>query len=297
MLGEHGFRLAVSRLTYPIRLASLTTLWPDMPRRGISWLSSALQAVYSHYEKPFFGSENALAALEACLRARRSDYAYALMNCGSPYLDQVRGTGRIVGFVDGTVFKIARPPQAIQREYYNGMHKFHGLKFLGVCLPDGLLFLFGPYKGALSDYTIVHLSGICEMIDRLNVELGGKFIFYGDGGIGAMAGSDLAYTICGPLRISNNPAVNRASAEINFRMSKMRIAVEWSFGWLKTLFSALSQSTSAKLYRGRFNFRREVFFACMYLNFVFCTHRRSPASDYFHLNPPTITEYLEFYYS
>jgi len=64
-------------------------------------------------------------------------------------------SGKIVGFIDGT-FQSCRRPVRGQRSLYSGYKKMHGLQYLAVTGPDGLIgWLDGPYQGRLSDTAIV----------------------------------------------------------------------------------------------------------------------------------------------
>ena len=42
------------------------------------------------------------------------------------------------GFVDGTVYQIARPKN-YQRQVYNGRKRVHRLKFQNIALPNGMI--------------------------------------------------------------------------------------------------------------------------------------------------------------
>lgn len=298
--GEMAFRLAVTRISFPVRLQSVIRQWNDIPNHSISWVSSILSEVYHYFEHRIFSKLNNLRAFEECLRARRLLYAKSISDKGSPYKDGVFAPGLVVGFVDGTQFSISRPSRggqygSFQRKYYNGMKKRHTLGFLGVSFPDGLFFLFGPYKGTSNDYAMVRKSGICEVIHRINMEFGEKSVLYGDSGVGYGSNRELSYTIVRPLNEVGRTNLNELRANLNKLMSTLRVEVEWSFGWLKGLFKSFELHHIAKIGRGMKNFSREIRFAVMYLNFLNCSQRYSPATDYFKLYPPSLEEYMSYF--
>ena len=81
-------------------------------------------------------------------------YAEAVSRKGAP-LDNC------FGFIDGTVRPISRPSTG-QRVVYNGHKRVHGLKFLSVTLPNGLI---GNIFGPVGEYFI------CKAILRIVINV------------------------------------------------------------------------------------------------------------------------------
>ncbi len=76
--------------------------------------------------------------------------------------------GHSVGFIDGTLRRMARPKE-MQRIVYNEHKKYHGIKFQNVTFADGMIVdQYGPYAGRRSDPYMMDASGICA---RLNARL------------------------------------------------------------------------------------------------------------------------------
>ena len=81
---------------------------------------------------------------------RLTEYTHNLLDSASlqVYADAVFAKGAALdncfGFVDGTVRPICRTGE-MQRAVYNGHKRVHGLKFLSVAQPNGLIaYLYGP---------------------------------------------------------------------------------------------------------------------------------------------------------
>ncbi|OAD68323.1 hypothetical protein PHYBLDRAFT_68870 [Phycomyces blakesleeanus NRRL 1555(-)] len=73
---------------------------------------------------------------------------------------------RIIGFVDGTMQKIARPNvNNEQRLAYNGWKHIHCLKYQTIVTPDGISSSFiGPFPGSTHDVKIFDDSKTLERL-------------------------------------------------------------------------------------------------------------------------------------
>ena len=86
-------------------------------------------------------------------------YADAIHDNGTP-LDSY------FGFVDGTVYQIARPKNNLQ-QVYNGHKRVCGLKFQNIALPNGMIGnLAGPYKGRRHDSFMLAESGLLSQLQQ-----------------------------------------------------------------------------------------------------------------------------------
>ena len=67
-----------------------------------------------------------------------------------------------LGFIDGTVRRIARPNKN-QRIVYNGHKRVHALKFQSVVVPNRMIAnLAGPFEGKKHDSTMLCKSGLMQ---------------------------------------------------------------------------------------------------------------------------------------
>jgi DDE superfamily endonuclease len=81
-------------------------------------------------------------------------------------------TQHCVGFIDGTLIEIARPPSFMQRATYSGHERRPGLKWQMITTPDGMLFhIFGPFEGRRHDMHLYSESGLDSiLVERLLIE-------------------------------------------------------------------------------------------------------------------------------
>lgn len=88
----------------------------------------------------------------------------------------------IVGFVDGTFRPVCRPSVS-QREFYTGKERTHGINFLGVIFPDGIIaHLHGPVLGSQHDAQTFAQSPLSNLVAEMFFDEDGdpKFFLYGD---------------------------------------------------------------------------------------------------------------------
>ena len=84
-------------------------------------------------------------------------------------------------FIDGTVRAICRPG-LVQKPFYNGHKRFHGLKFQTIATPDGLVaHMFGPIESCRHDLGMLRESGLGNQLESLLDTPNGKtYCIYGD---------------------------------------------------------------------------------------------------------------------
>jgi len=89
-----------------------------------------------------------------------------------------------IGFIDGTVIKIARPKgNRRQRVCYNGHERSHALKFQAVTTPDGLfVHSAGPIEGQRHDWTLYIRSGLDEILPSVLDLQETRYCIFGDSG-------------------------------------------------------------------------------------------------------------------
>lgn len=187
-----------------------------------------------------------------------------------------------IGFIDGTVWKIARPDDDhVENVVYNGHKRAHALKYQAVMTPDGIiLHLYGPVEGRRHDWTLYTRS---EMDGQLESTLfcdGIQYCIYGDSGY-----NERAYLQV-PFQGSN---LNPDQSAFNAGMAGARITVEWVF-------------KEVKMYWSTTDFRRKLRVlqapvGSLYLSAILLTNFRTclygnQISTYFECSTPSLASYL-----
>ena len=118
-------------------------------------MRSCSVAAHLPYGKLIEAAEDLLRRSGACVTAWRTDllkdravrYASCVAVRGAPH-------DKVVGFIDGTGIRVARPGGGLQRCMYSGHKRDHVMNFQSVVTPGGLLFhLYGPVEGRRHDMT------------------------------------------------------------------------------------------------------------------------------------------------
>ena len=136
-----------------------------------------------------------------------------------------------IGFIDGKNRPFCRPSKN-QRMFYNGHKRFHCIKFQAVFIHD----LSGLFVGINYDTTLLTNS---NLLDSLQICLEPGFVIYGDP----------AYNI-DDYFVTGFEGSNLTDEQqiFNSRMSKARVAVEWSFGTVVKLSKALQYAKDWRVY-------------------------------------------------
>lgn len=204
-------------------------------------------------------------------KGRFAEYAAAIHAKGCPLQ-------HIFMFVDGTDLPVCRPG-IYQNVLFSGHHWVHSLKYQGLDLPNGIQpFPFGPIAGSNHDSFMLRASGLIPLLHRLSRELGIIYAAYGD----------LAYP--------NDPCLLRPTGgsepwQVAFdsSMSSYRIAVEWGFGKVFTLFAWLDYRHAHSVLLSPVGLIYPV--ANILANCHTCLYG-SQTGSYFSLLPPSLEAYL-----
>jgi nuclease HARBI1 len=190
-------------------------------------------------------------------------------------------TQHCIGFIDGTLIEIARPPGLMQRATYSGHKRRPGLKWQAVTTPDGIVFhCFGPFEGRRHDMHLYAQSGIDDVLSQeLQID-GVQHYLYGDSG----------YALRPYLITPFEGAVLTVDESLfNKRMSKVRVSVEWAFKDIKKYFAHVA--VPRKMVLSRTPVGSWYLASCLLWNFRCCLEG-SPTSTYFDCTAPTLTQYL-----
>lgn len=214
-----------------------------------------------------------------------ADYANEISDAGGHITN-------VWSFIDGTVRGVCRPQPRnrsqdgaylSQQPMYNGHKRKHAVKYQSLTAPDGLIVhLFGPYPGRNHDIKMYHASRLAAAV-RADPRFK-AFRIYGD----------LAYrqgeVTCCPF----GDAVGSMSVEnktVNKSMSKVRVSVEWSYGQICSYWSALDFKRQART--GTTPVAQMYRMGVLFTNCITCSRGGNSISDYFNLQPPSLTTYLD----
>jgi len=145
-----------------------------------------------------------------------------------------------VGFIDGTLIRIARPGLGLQHVCYSGHKRCHAIKFQSICTPDGLLFqLLGPVEGRRPDMLLYHESGIDAQLEATLLIDETQFCIYGHSPYIIRAWIQRGYGAW--------PDGDAEEQAHDGAMNSLREAVEWGFREVKQQFTSLDFKRKLKI--------------------------------------------------
>jgi len=130
-----------------------------------------------------------LAALKHLLVFNPLNFQHALPTFKSAMINIL-----CVGFIDGKLWPSCKPlgrvalaalgvmPYPMQRAFYSGYKRLHGVVGQCITLPNGILFFYGPVEGRRHDSEVLQRSGILGNINTLRDAAGTSFWLLGDKG-------------------------------------------------------------------------------------------------------------------
>jgi nuclease HARBI1 len=188
----------------------------------------------------------------------------------------------VIGFIDGTLRQICRPIW-FQNLFYNGKDGVHGLKYLGLSCPDGIMYLlFGPFLGPDHDGYLQANSELVALLRELMDQLGETLYVYADS---AFSLTDVV--IKGFL----GAALTDAERRFNRAMSELRISIEHAFGLPLNLFWSLDFVRQNKFFAQPV--AETYMIACLFANLFTCFNGNT-TSRRFGVTPPTARQYLRY---
>lgn len=142
---EEALLVLLRRLAFPNRLVDLVDEF-GLHNWEISmlfnWTLGFVHQKYAHL----------LGSLERWI-PHLPTFADAILRKGCPDIG-------CVGFIDGTLRRMARPGRG-QKACYSGHKRTHGIKFQSVTFPNGMIgHLYGPVEGRRHDTTLLAASGL-----------------------------------------------------------------------------------------------------------------------------------------
>lgn len=185
-------------------------------------------------------------------------------------------------FIDGTVRAVCRPTEQ-QEDVYNGHKRVHAMKYQSVAGPSGIIeHLSGPYLGRRHDSRLFRMSGLARIL-RAHAKGRGdrQMTLYGDP----------AYRLTDLMqRPFPTGGISPEQRIYNERMSKVRIGVEWCFGYVLQYFpfSDFKKNQKTLLSEVHLHYICSVLLA----NIRSCVKQTNSSASKFNINPPTLEEYL-----
>lgn len=269
--GIEGLCVTLRRLTFPAR-------WLDLERE-FGRPRSTLSRIFKYVLNFIWDRKGHLLSDldQNWIRGSLQEFADAIRVAAGPV-----SLRNCWAFIDGTVRHICRPSKH-QKACYNGHKRMHALKYQSVLAPNGLVAnMFGPVEGRRHDAGILRLSNLLQDLEDAEFvdDDGEPFSMYGD------PAYPLRTQLIGPFKEVN---ITPEEAEFNKSMSSARIAVEWGFQKISTLFAFIDFKRLQKL--------RLQPVALHYLVAVILTNCHTclyggETSAYFDVEPPSLEEYL-----
>jgi hypothetical protein len=170
----------------------------------------------------------------------------------------------------------------MQMAFYNKWKKHHGIKSQSVELPNGMTMdLFGPISFRQNDLQVLNRSQFNQRMEALQ-QGGKKYAVYGDG---------IFVTKSCLLRSYEGDDLTVREKKENRVMTKIRIAVEWSFGLTGKLYKYVTNWYNLKLRKTK-DISSYYFVATLLRNAHVCLYG-SQTSKYFECMPPTLEDYFK----
>jgi hypothetical protein len=180
----------------------------------------------------------------------------------------------------------------LQRAFYSGYFRHHGLKAQVVFLPNGMIGSVFIAALAHNDQGMQNMSGLNDYLETLlnGQQLPPSFVFlpalYADGIF-----SPLPSIIPKYIQTNRLTPLTRFQSRLNQRMASSRICIEHCFCSLhKTYFALFQNTTRLRLFCRGEHVRKLVLTSFLTLNCFFCLNHAS--SSMFGLVPPDLVDYL-----
>jgi hypothetical protein len=260
-----GIAVLCRRLAYPNRLVDLEPMFHRS--------SSALCAIALHMVMDLWRRFKGVVEWDRDrIAAKLPIYAAAIRGKGAP-LDTCWG------FIDGTARSICRPGR-YQRVAFSGHKRMHKLKYQAIATPDGLIsHFFGPVEGRRHDVVVLRESGIQARLEGDAAFAG--YVIYGDGGYACKS------FLVAPYRGAELSPDQRA---FNLAMSRMRICVEWMFGYVIKYWAFVDFTKTQKALLSPVG---PMYGVCVLLvNCRTCIAGGNQTSESFRLTPDSLHQYL-----
>jgi len=196
----------------------------------------------------------------------------------------------LMAFLDATSHKICRPdgPGAIQNAFWNGYYHGHFLIWMGLTFPDGMIVLEGPISGFNTDPMIWRDGQLRVLLEaEMNIRQAQGLPRY-------KLYADKIFNTCALITATWNLRHGHLAQWMimeNSVMSTIRIAIEWGFGLLKSLYKFMTFYKGQKLQESPIE--KHFVISTLLCNCHTCLYGdRHNEQSSFDIDPPTLEDYL-----
>jgi hypothetical protein len=209
----------------------------------------------------------------------RAKFEMAMANEFRAYPDRIVN---VAAFVDGKFISAQRSTDDrvnMQQFMYNGNHSDHGINFLAITSPCGLVLVMdGPWPGKENDLVMVRQGGFYNMLP----DAFGRFDVLGD----AIFGNDFNIK-----RVPNAAELERDEyrGKVGATIGSMRSAVEHTFAQMTRMWPYFTEKAKMNIERQS---ARDWLVCTVLLNCRMCVEGGQQASFYGVL-PPALETYLD----
>lgn len=157
---------------------------------------------------------------------------------------------------------------------YDGNHRLHGQKFLGLSFPDGLIAMYGPYAGTRHDGAMFLAASIVAVLTAIRARGDGWWAIF----------SDSAFPLGSHCFRMNRSPVTNDERVFNRIWAKIRIANEWCFSHVGQFFSSLHFAHGLQMCKRNVGGRTQT--SVLFWNLHACWNGSETAS-YFKIDTPS----------
>lgn len=189
----------------------------------------------------------------------------------------------VFGFIDCTHVRTCRVGSGqAQQAFYSRYFRAHGLKYLVVVFPNGMVGLVYGSSLNTNDNGMLNLSGLNDYLTSILSPVGQHFpALYGDGIFALLA------TITGRYR---HPT--EREKRINAWMASLRECIEHVFAQYFNLFHLLCRKEQFRLLQGRADFKLCIGVVTFFILNCYTCLNGSPVNEMFGTLSPEIEDYI-----
>ena len=289
--GEYAMALMLYRLHYPSTLAMLQTPFGRTYDQLSRIFNKTIDIVYTLHHRKVRGNLSWYRDRFDMYRDAISAKIASLPIWINTHPGNVPvEVNNVFAFLDGHAREICRPHghNNAQNAFWNGYYHMHLILWIGLSFPDGMIVLDGPVVGGETDATQWRDSELRDdlafiMNWRVNNGLD-RLKAYAD----KIYHTDLLVTAAYSRR---NGHLWGWMHRINLIMSRVRVAVEWSFGALVEKWKLVQYFRGHLLQRSPV--AKQFIVAGLLLNSFICLNGGQHSMYYGNLMPPTLDEYYD----
>ena len=216
------------------------------------------------------------------------------------YFPDARSPGglRVAAFIDNTMNATCRPgggpardgrdaprnDPLIQRAWYSGWKKLHGMKYQTIDMPNGMnLHVWGPISVRHNDLTSLRDSDVNQKIVDMQINEPLQWVVYGDSAYVHVPDSHIL------ARHHNEVNTERQNQE-NRCLSACRECIEWDYGDVGKMWSMVDYKKVLKM---QLMPVKDIYLTALILRNAYVTMNGGTAPEYFNLTPPTFEVWVQ----